>query len=422
MSITNRLVVTSLAVLTGVLLVSGCTKKKSEDQTTAGATPAPASSSSDTPGVTATEIKLGQSMPYSGPASAYGRIGAIEVEYFKMINENGGINGRKIKLISYDDGYVPAKAVEQTRKLVESDGVLAVVNSVGTANNTAVQAYLNQKKVPQLFVATGADKWADPQKYPWTIGWQPSYRTEAKIYSRYLQKEKPGAKVCVLFQNDDFGKDYLVGLHDELGDKFDQMVIKTASYEVTDPTVDSQIVTLQASGCDTLISATTPKAGAGAIRKVYDIGWKPTFFMSNVSISQTAVLKPAGLDKSTGIITAQYLKDTTDPALANDPGVVAFVAFLKRYLPDLDPSDSNLIYGYSVATTVVQVLKQCGNDLSRENLMKQAASLSKFVTPLALPGIELNTSATDFRPFSQMQLARFDGTSLVRFGELVTVD
>jgi ABC-type branched-subunit amino acid transport system substrate-binding protein len=226
----------------------------------------------------------------------------------------------------------------------------------------------------------------------------------------------------VLFQNDDFGKDYLAGLRDELGDKFDQLVIKTASYEVTDPTVDSQIVTLQGSGCDTLISATTPKAAAGAIRKVYDIGWKPTFFMSNVSISLTAVLKPAGLDKSTGIITAQYLKDISDPAVVNDPGVVAFREFAKRYLPDLDPSDSNLVYGYSVATTVVQVLKQCGDDLSRDNLMKQAASLSKFVTPLALPGIELNTSATDFRPFSQMQLARFDGTAFVRFGELVSVD
>jgi branched-chain amino acid transport system substrate-binding protein len=254
------------------------------------------------------------------------------------------------------------------------------------------------------------------------MGWQPSYRTEAKIYSRYLQKEKPGAKVCVLFQNDDFGKDYLTGLHDELGDKFDQLIIKTASYEVTDPTVDSQIVTLQASGCDTLISATTPKAGAGAIRKVYDIGWRPTFFMSNVSISQSAVLKPAGLDKSVGIITAQYLKDVSDPAMAADPGMVAYREFVKQYLPGVEPADANLVYGYSVATTVVQVLKQCGNNLSRENLMKQAASLSKFVTPLALPGIELNTSATDFRPFSQMQLARFDGTSFVRFGELVNVD
>jgi branched-chain amino acid transport system substrate-binding protein len=421
----NRLVVTSLAALTGVLLVSGCSKKKPEGESagsaTEAATPA-ASAESGTPGVTATEIKLGQSMPYSGPASAYGQIGKTEVAYFKMINEKGGINGRKVTLLSYDDAYVPAKAVEQTRKLVENDNVLAVVNSVGTANNTAVQPYLNQKKVPQLFVATGADKWADPEKNPWTMGWQPSYRTEAKVYAKYLLKDKPNAKVCVLFQNDDFGKDYLAGLHDALGENFDKVVIKTASYEVTDPTVDSQIVTLQGAGCDTLVSATTPKAAAGAIRKVADIGWKPTFFMSNVSVSQSAVLKPAGLDKSTGIITAQYLKDFSDPGNANDAGMNEYREFMKQYLPDSDPNDTNTLFGFGVANTLVQVLKQCGNDLSRANLMKQAASLQHFVTPVSIPGIEINTSATDFRPFSQMHLAKFNGTSFEKFGELVSAD
>jgi branched-chain amino acid transport system substrate-binding protein len=394
------LVVTSALALTGALVVSGCKKKEAE----------------------LGEIKIGQTMPYSGMASAYGQIGKAEVAYFKMINEKGGVNGRKITLLSYDDAYVPAKAVEQTRKLVESDGVLAVFNSVGTANNTAVQAYLNQKKVPQLFVATGADKWADPEKNPWTIGWQPSYRTEAKIYGRYIQKEKPDAKVCVLFQNDDFGKDYVAGLHDALGDQFDKMVVKTVSYEVTAPTVDSQIVILQASGCDTLISATTPKAAAGAIRKVADIGWKPTFFMSVVSISITAVLRPAGLDKSTGVISAQYLKDATDPALANDPALVEYRAFMKQYLPDLDSADTNTLFGYSVAMTFVQLVKQCGDDVSRENIMKQAANLKKLVLPTAIAGVEINTSATDFRPVSQMRLAKFNGTTFVPLSEVINGD
>jgi branched-chain amino acid transport system substrate-binding protein len=426
MSKKNRLVVTSaitLAALTGALLVSGCGNKK-KDEPAAGSAPAAAgaaaSAESGTPGITATEIKIGQSMPYSGPASAYGQIGKSEVAYFKMVNEKGGINGRKVTLISYDDAYVPAKAVEQTRKLVESDNVAFVFNSVGTANNTATQAYLNQKKVPQLFVATGADKWADPAKNPWTIGWQPSYRTEAKVYARYILKEKPGAKVCVLYQNDDFGKDYLTGLHDALGDQFDKVVIKTASYEVTDPTVDSQIVTLQAAGCDTLIAATTPKAGAGTIRKVTDIGWKPMFLMSNVSVSITAVLKPAGLDKSTGVITGLYLKDPTDPAMKEDPGMQEYFAFAKQYLPDVDPSDANLVYGFGVASTLKEVLTKCGSDLSRENIMKQAASLAKFTIPVALPGVEINTSKDDFRPFQQMQLAKFNGTTFERFGEVVS--
>jgi branched-chain amino acid transport system substrate-binding protein len=374
------------------------------------------------PGVTSTEIKIGQCMPYSGPASAYGTIGKAEVGYFKMINEKGGINGRKINLVTLDDAYNPAKAVEQTRKLVENEGVAIVFNSVGTANNTAVQSYLNQKKVPQLFVATGADKWADPTKNPWTIGWQPSYRTESKIYARYLMKEKPEAKVCVLYQNDDFGKDYLIGLKEGFGDKFDKFVIKSVSYEVTDTTVDSQVVTLQAAGCDVLVTAATPKFAAGVIRKVFDIGWKPLHLLSNVAISITAVLKPAGLDKSTGIITGLYLKDPSDPAMKDDPGMVEFRAHMKQYLPDLDPTDANTVYAYSVSMTLVKVLTACGNDLSRENVMKQAANLSKFTVPLAVPGVEINTSATNFRPISQMQLGRFNGTNFERFGEVLSAN
>ena len=401
MSKTNGLVtsVITLAALTGALLVSGCQKKPQE-----------------------AEIKIGQSMPYSGVASVYGAIGKAELAFFKMINEQGGINGRKINLISYDDTYVPAKAMEQTRKLVESDGVAFIFNSVGTANNTAVQPYLNQKKVPQLFVATGADKWADPEKFPWTIGWQPSYRVEATVYARYVLKEKPNAKVCVLYQNDDFGKDYLIGLKTGFGDQYDKLVIKTASYETSDPTVDSQIVTLQGAGCDTLISATTPKWGTGAIRKVFDIGWKPMFLMSNVSISIPSVLKPAGLEKSVGLVSAQYLKDPGAPDMASDPAIQDYKAFMKKYMPDHDATDTNAIYAYAVSSTLVQVLKQCGDDVSRENIMKQAASLHKLIIPVALAGIELTTSPTDFRVFSQMQLAKFNGTTFERFGEVVSAD
>jgi branched-chain amino acid transport system substrate-binding protein len=294
--------------------------------------------------------------------------------------------------------------------------------SVGTASNTAVQPYLTEKKVPQLFVATGADKWADPTGHPWTMGWQPSYRTEAKIYARYLLKEKPAAKLCVLYQNDDLGKDYVVGLHDGLGDQYDKIVIKTASYEVTDPTVDSQIVTLQAAGCDTLLTAATPKAAAGTIRKVFDIGWKPFHLLSNIAVSITSVLKPAGLDKSTGVITGLYLMDPGDPTLANDPGMIEYRAFMKQYAKDLDPNDGNPLFAYGISMTLVKVLTQCGNDLSRQNIMKQAASLTRFVVPVAIPGAEITTSATDFRPFSQMQLARFNGTHFERFGDVLSAD
>jgi len=373
-------------------------------------------------GVTATEIKIGQTMPYSGPASAYAVIGKTELAYFKRINEQGGIQGRKLTLLSLDDGYAPPRAVEQTRKLVESEGVAFVFGSVGTAVNTAVRPYLNSNKVPQLFIATGADKWADPVHFPWTIGWQPSYRTEARVYARYVLTARPAARMCVLYQNDDFGKDYLAGLKDGLGDQYDKRVVQTVSYEVTDPTVDSQIVTLQGAGCDTFLSATTPKFAANAIRKVFDIGWKPLFFMSNVSASITSVLAPAGLDKSTGIITGQFMKDNSDPSVASDPEMNAFRAFMKQYAPDLDPNDVNTAVGYSEAATLVHVLTQCGDDLSRDSIMKQAASLKDYKVLLAIDGVKITTSATDFKPITQMRLARFNGKSYDTFGELMSGD
>jgi branched-chain amino acid transport system substrate-binding protein len=434
MSKRNSFVTTAprLAAFTGVCLIlaAGCgNKKKADDTGSTGSSGASdkaggdkAGGDSAMPGVTATEIKIGQSMPYSGPASAYGVIGKSEAAYFKMINDKGGINGRKINLISLDDAYNPAKAVEQTRKLVENEGVAFIFGSVGTANNTAIQKYLNDKKVPQLFIATGADKWADPTNNPWTIGWQPSYRTEAKIYARYLLKEKPAAKMCVLYQNDDFGKDYLTGLKDGLADQYDKIVIKTASYETSDPTIDSQIVTLQGAGCDTLLTAATPKFGAQAIRKVADLGWKPLHFVSNVSVSLAAVLKPAGLDKSTGIITGQYLKDPNDPKAADDPGINEYKAFIKQFLPDVDPNDGNALYGFSVSGSLVKLLTACGSDLSRANIMKQAASIQKQVVNTLVDGIELNTAANDFRPIAQMRLAKFNGTSFEPMGELLSAD
>jgi branched-chain amino acid transport system substrate-binding protein len=426
MSKRNWFIVTTaprLAALTGVCLIlaAGCNKKKADGEGSKAASgAADKAGDSATPGVTATEIKIGQTMPYSGPASAYGVIGKTEAAYFKYINDKGGVNGRKINLVSLDDGYSPPKAVEQIHKLVENEGVAFAFNTLGTPSNTAIQKYLNDKKIPQLFVATGADKWGDPEHFPWTMGWQPSYRTEAQIYAKFLLKEKPGAKLCVLYQNDDFGKDYLKGLKEGFGDQFDKVVVKTASYEVSDPTIDSPVVTLQGAGCDALLSATTPKFGAQTIRKVADLGWKPLFFMSNVSVSLTSVLKPAGLDKSTGIITGAYAKDPSDPAMANDPGMKEYLAWAKQNMPsDVDPTDANAVYGYGAAISLIQVLTACGNDLSRANVMKQAASLSHVKVPVLIEGIEINTSATDFRPIQQMQLRRFNGTNFETFGEVM---
>jgi branched-chain amino acid transport system substrate-binding protein len=372
------------------------------------------------PGASDTEIKIGNTVPYSGPASAYGTIGKAEAAYFAMINEQGGINGRKINFISRDDAYSPPKTVEVVRKLVEEDQVLLTFQVLGTAPNTAVQDYLNENKVPQLFVATGADKWNDPKKFPWTMGWQPSYRIEARIYGRYILKNLPNAKVAILYQNDDFGKDYLTGLREGLGDKADKMVVANNTYETSDPTIDSQIVSLQGSGADTLLVAATPKFAAQAIRKVADLGWKPNFFMTNVSVSVGSVMKPAGFDKAQGIITGGYLKDPNDPQWQNSTEYKDWLEWMKKYYPGGNLADVNNIYGYSVAQTMVAVLKASGDNLTRENVMKQAASIHELKLPMALPGITLSTSATDFAPIKQMQLQKFEGETWKLFGEVIS--
>ena len=370
------------------------------------------------PGASDTEIKIGNTMPYSGPASAYGTIGKAEAAYFKKINDEGGINGRKINFITLDDGYSPPKTVEMARRLVEQDEVLFLFGTLGTPSNTAIHKYMNAKKVPQLFVATGASKWNDPKNFPWTMGWQPNYHTEAMIYAKHILQTKPNAKIAVLYQNDDFGKDYLTGLKEGLGDKA-KMIVAEATYEVTDPTVDSQIVQLQASGADVFVNIATPKFAAQAIRKAYDTGWKPTQYLTNVSLSVGAVLTPAGLDKSVGIITSNYGKDATDPQWDNDAGMKEWRAFMAKYYPDGNLKDNSNIYGYGVARTLVQVLKQCGDNLTRENVMKQAANLQKLDVGTLLPGITINTSPTDFAPIQAVQLAKFDGKTWVLFGDVI---
>jgi branched-chain amino acid transport system substrate-binding protein len=368
------------------------------------------------PGASDSAIKIGNTMPYSGPASAYGTIGRVEAAYFKMLNEQGGINGRKIDFITLDDGYSPPKTVEQVRKLVEQEEVLLIFQPLGTPSNSAIQQYLNAKKVPQLFVATGATKWGDPQHFPWTMGWQPSYQTEAKIYVKYLLQTKPDAKIAILYQNDDYGKDYLKGIKDGLGDKAAKMIVAEASYEVTDATVDSQIVTLKGSGADVFFNITTPKFAAMAIRKSYDVDWHPLQFLNNVSISVGSVLTPAGLEKSTGLVTAQYIKDPVDPQFKDDAPMKDWLAFMAKYYPEGDIKDNSNVYGYTAALTLAQVLKQCGDNLTRDNVMKQAASLD--LSPGTLqPGIRIATSATDFFPIKQVRLARFDGKSWTVFGE-----
>jgi branched-chain amino acid transport system substrate-binding protein len=370
------------------------------------------------PGASDGTIKIGNTMPYSGPASAYGTIGRVEAAYFKMINEQGGINGRKIDFVTLDDGYSPPKAVEQVRKLVEQDEVLLVFQPLGTPSNSAIQQYLNAKKVPQLFVATGASKWGDPQHFPWTMGWQPSYQTEARIYAKYVLQNKPDAKIGILYQNDDFGKDYLKGIKDGLGDKAAKMIVSEASYEVTDATVDSQIVTLKGAGADVFFNITTPKFAAQAIRKSYDIDWHPLQLLTNVSISVGSVMTVAGLEKGVGIITADYRKDPVDPQWQDDLAMKEWRAFMAKYYPEGDIKDNSNVYGYTVAQTLVQTLKQCGDNLTRENVMKQAASLDMSPGLLA-PGVKITTSATDFYPIKQMRLQKFDGKSWVPFGEAI---
>ncbi len=370
------------------------------------------------PGASATEIKLGQTMPYSGPASAYGTIGKVEQAYFKMINENGGINGRKVNLISLDDGYSPPKTVEQVRRLVEQDEVLALFQTLGTPSNSAIHKYVNAKKVPHLLLATGATKWADPKNFPWTLGFNLSYQAEGSIYAKYLLKNKPNAKVAVLYQNDDYGKDVLKGVKDGLGAAGAKMIVAEATYEVSDPTVDSQILSLQGSGADTFINIATPKFAAQAIRKAFDSGWKPLHIVNNVGASVGSVLTPAGLDKSTGLLTLQYYKDPNDPQWKDDPAMLEWRAFMGRYYRDGDPKDASNLYAYLTAQTMVQILKQCGNDLTRENVMKQAANIKNLKLPLLLTGMSLNTSPTDFFLVKQGQLAKFTGTQWQGFGEL----
>jgi ABC-type branched-subunit amino acid transport system substrate-binding protein len=373
----------------------------------------------DTPGVTATEIKIGHTNPYSGPASAYGVLGKLEQAYFnKMVNEQGGVAGHKIDFISYDDGYSPPRTVEQIRKLVEDDKVAFTFNTLGTPSNSAIERYMNQRKVPQLFVATGADKWGNYKEFPWTIGWQPSYRTEAQIYTKYMLQQKPDMKLAILYQNDDFGKDYPAGVKDVLGDKFSKMVT-TATYEVTDPTVDSQITGLQGSGADVLLVVATPKFAAQAIRKVHDLNWKPMFFLTNVAISVGAVINPAGPENAIGIISAGYLKDSTDPAWKDDSGMKEWRAFMDKYLPGSDQTDGGYIAAYAVSNTMLKVLKQCNGDFSRENVMRQATNLHDVDNPLLLPGIKINTSPTNYHPIRAMQLMKWDGKTWVRFGEII---
>jgi branched-chain amino acid transport system substrate-binding protein len=373
-------------------------------------------------GASDSEIKIGNIMPYSGPASAYGVIGRTEAAYFNKINAEGGINGRKINFISYDDGYSPPKTVEQARKLVESDEVLFIFNSLGTPPNSAIHKYMNAKKVPQLFVATGATKWNDPQNFPWTMGWQPNYQSESRIYAKYLLKEKPGAKIAVLYQNDDYGKDYLKGLKDGLSAKAASMIVAEESYETTEPSIDNHIVKLKSTGADVFVDITTPKFAAQAIKKVAEIGWKPLHILNNVSASVGSVIKPAGFENSQDIISANYVKDVSDPQWKDDAGMKQFLDFMAKDFPDGDKLDGGTIVGYGVAQTLVQVLKQCGDNLTRENVMKQAASLKDFRTEVLLPGININTGPADFAPISQLQLMRFKGEKWELFGDIISGD
>ncbi|MDF0523030.1 ABC transporter substrate-binding protein [Bradyrhizobium yuanmingense] len=404
-AVTGKLAAASLAIALIAASASTATAQKKYDT-----------------GATDTEIKIGNIMPYSGPASAYGIIGRTEAAYFKKINEEGGINGRKINFVSYDDAYSPPKTVEQARKLVESDEVLLVFNSLGTPPNSAIQKYMNSKKVPQLFVATGATKWNDPQNFPWTMGWQPNYQSETQIYAKYILKAMPNAKIGVLFQNDDYGKDYLKGLKDGLGAKAASMIVLEESYETSEPTIDNHIVKLKATGADVFINITTPKFAAQAIKKISEIGWKPTHFLNNVSASVGSVIKPAGFENSQDIISAAYLKDVSDPQWKDDPGMKAFLDFMTKYFPEGDKLDGGTIVGYGVAQTLVEVLKKCGDNLTRENVMKQAASLKDFRTEVLLPGIKINTGPNDFAPISSLQLMKFKGDKWDLFGEVISAD
>ncbi|MDI3560901.1 ABC transporter substrate-binding protein [Bradyrhizobium sp. Arg816] len=385
---------------------------------TAMSSPAQAQKKYDS-GASDSEIKIGNIMPYSGPASAYAAIGKAEEAYFNKINAEGGINGRKIKFISYDDGYSPPKTVEQARKLVESDGVLLIFGSLGTSTNGAIRKYMNEKKVPQLFVASGASKWNDPKQYPWTMGWQPSYASEARIYAKYIMKEKPDAKIGVLYQNDDFGKDYLKGLKDGLGAKASMIVLEDG-YDTSEPAIDEHVVKLKASGADVFLSVTTPKFAAQSIKKAAEINWHPVHIISNVSASVGGVLEPAGLEISQGILSASYTKDGSDPQWNADDGMKKFYNFLAQYDPKANKLDAGVVFGYAAAQTMVKVLQMCGDELTHENVMKQAASLKDFEPDTLLPGIKINTSADNFAPIEQLQMMRFKGRKWELFGDIIS--
>jgi len=381
------------------------------------ASPAAAQKSYD-PGASDTEIKIGNIMPYSGPLSSYGLIGKTAAAYFNKINAEGGINRRKITFISYDDGFSPPKTVEQARKLVESDGVLLIFHSLGTAPNTAIQKYMNAKRIPHLFVATGATKFGDPKHFPWTMGWQPTYQTEGRIFAKYLLTNHPSAKIAVLYQNDDFGKDYLKGLTDGLAGKM--QIVGEAPYEVTDPTVDSEIVALKSTGAEVFFNASSAKFAAQAIRKAAELNWKPVHILASISNSVGSVLKPAGVENAKGIISAGFLKDPTDPTWKNDPATMEWNAFMDRYLPGGDKASTFPVYGYLLAQTMVQVLKQCGDELSRENIMRQAANLNDLELGMLLPGIKINTGPNDYFPIEQMQMTRFNGEYTELFGPVLS--
>ncbi|MES5481726.1 ABC transporter substrate-binding protein [Bradyrhizobium sp. INPA03-11B] len=371
------------------------------------------------PGATDTEIKVGNIMPYSGPASAYATIGKTEAAYFNKLNSEGGINGRKVNFVSYDDGYSPPKMVEQARKLVESDEVLLIFNPLGTPGNTAIQKYMNAKRVPQLFVSTGAAKWNDPKNFPWTMGWQPSYQVEARIYAKYILEKYPGKSIGVLYQNDDFGKDYLIGLHEGLGDAAKKLIVVESSYETTSPTVDSQIVQIKGANPDIFVNIATPKFAAQAIKKAAELDWHPVQFLTNVSVSIGGVMKPAGYEASQGILSTQYLKDPKDTEWKNDPAMNEWRAFMGKWYPEGDLDDAATVFGYGVAKGLEQVLRQCGDNLTRENLMKQAASLN-FEIGIYLPGTKIKTGPDDYAPIEQLQMMRFKGESWERFGPVMS--
>jgi ABC-type branched-subunit amino acid transport system substrate-binding protein len=371
------------------------------------------------PGASDTEIKIGNTMPYSGPLSTNGIVGKTEEAYFKMINDQGGINGRKINFISYDDAYSPPKTVEQTRKLVESDEVLLIFSPLGTPTNTAIRKYLNTKKVPQLFVATGADKFNDPKEFPWTMGFQPDYRVEARIFAKYILANKSDARIAVFYQNDDFGKDYLAGLKDIIGDKWSKLVAAEESYEVSEPTIDSHILNLKASGANVLVNASTPKFAAQSIKKMGEIGWRPMHILTDVSTSLATVMKPAGLEYGEDIISALYFKDPSDDRWSKDEGMEVFYKFIGKYMPTANRDNALIAHGYAVSQAMVRVLQQCGNDLTRDNVMKQAANLKEFASDTLIPGIKINTSPMDYAPIEQLQMMRFKNGKWDMFGDVI---